>query len=130
MNSTSKHRAWQCLGVALALAALPAAAETARVYVTNAAGDSVHVIDPMTNKVVQVIKGIEAAHGINFSPDGSRVYISNESESTLDVFDRKSGKLIKKVALSEHPNNIAVARDGRIVVMHQANAGPSAARNA
>ncbi len=100
----------------MALGAWPAAAETVRIYVTNSAGDSIHVIDPATNKVVQVIKGIEAAHGIAFAPDGSRVYASNEADSTLDVFDRKSGKLIKKVPLSNHPNNIAVAKDGRIVV--------------
>jgi YVTN family beta-propeller protein len=60
-----------------------------------------------------VIKGIEAAHGINFAADGSKVYVSNESTSTLDVFDRASGKLIKKVALSDHPNNIAVSKDGK-----------------
>ena len=35
---------------------------------------------------------------------------------TLDAFDRKSGKLIKQVRLSNRPNNIAVAKDGRIVV--------------
>ena len=75
------------------------------------------MIDPATNKVVQVIKGIEAAHGVGFAPDGSRVYVSNEADSTLDVFDRKSGKLIKKVPLSNRPNNIAVTKDGsRIVV--------------
>jgi YVTN family beta-propeller protein len=102
--------------VLLVLAPLPALAGTTRVYITNSAGDSIHVIDPSTNKVVQQIKGIEGAHGIAFSPDGSRVYVSDEVDSTLDVFDRKSGKLLKKVALSAHPNNIAVARDGRIVV--------------
>src|SRR5262249_20094855 len=97
--------------------AAPAAADTVRIYVTNSAGDSIHVIDPATNKVVQVIKGIEAAHGIAFAPDGSRVYASNEADSTLDVFDRKSGKPLKKVPLSNHPNNIAVTHDGgRIVV--------------
>src|SRR5438876_3854577 len=104
----------------LALAALPVSAswaDTVRVYVTNSAGDSVHVIDPATNKVVQVIKGIEAAHGINFSPDGARVYISNEAENTLDVVDRKSGRIVKKVALSGHPNNIAVTKDGKRVVV-------------
>jgi YVTN family beta-propeller protein len=100
----------------LVLAPIPASAGTARVYVTNSAGDSIHVIDPSTNKVIQQIRGVEGAHGIAFSPDGSRVYVSDEVDSTLDVFDRKTGKLLKKVALSAHPNNIAVARDGRIVV--------------
>src|SRR5499425_1804174 len=101
----------------LVFGAFPASADLVRVYVTNSAGDSIHVIDPTTNKVVQVIKGIEAAHGIAFAPDGSKVYVSNEADSTLDVFDRKSGKLIKKVALSEHPNNIAVTKDGGRVVV-------------
>jgi YVTN family beta-propeller protein len=101
----------------LAFAAAPVAADTVRIYVTNAAGDSVHVVDPATNKVVQVIKGIEAAHGINFSPDGARVYVSNEADNTLDVVDRKSGKFIKKVPLSGHPNNIAVTKDGGRVVV-------------
>jgi YVTN family beta-propeller protein len=109
-------RAWRHLWLLLVLAPIPAWASMARIYITNSAGDSIHVIDPATNKVVQQIKGIEGAHGIAFSPDGSRVYVSDEVSSTLDVFDRKSGKLIKKVALSAHPNNIAVAKDGRIVV--------------
>ena len=108
------------LSLVLALAALPVSAgwaDSVRVYVTNSAGDSVHVIDPATNKVVQEIKGIEAAHGINFSPDGARVYISNEADSTLDVVERKGGKMIKKVPLSGHPNNIAVTKDGKRVVV-------------
>src|SRR5262249_7709614 len=65
----------------LVLGAWPAGADTVRVYVTNSAGDSIHVIDPATNKVVQVIKGIEAAHGIGFAPDGSKVYVSDEADS-------------------------------------------------
>ena len=97
--------------------ALPAAAEKSLIYVTNSAGDNIHVIDSATNKVVQVINGVEASHGVGFSPDGKRVYISNESEATLDVFDQKSAKLLKKIALSGRPNNIAVTHDGgRIVV--------------
>ncbi|TMA98642.1 MAG: hypothetical protein E6J74_00480 [Deltaproteobacteria bacterium] len=102
---------------ALLINTAPVSADMVRIYVTNAAGDAVHVIDPATNKVVQVIKGIESAHGINFAPDGSRVYISNEADNTLDVVDRKTGKFIKKVALSGHPNNIAVSKDGGRVVV-------------
>jgi YVTN family beta-propeller protein len=102
---------------ALAYLPLPASAGAVRVYVTNSAGDSIHVIDPVSNKVVQEIKDVVGAHGIAFSPDATRVYVSNEETSTLDVFDRKSGKLIKKVPLSDHPNNISVTKNGdRIVV--------------
>src|SRR3954454_18724574 len=86
----------------------PAHADLVRIYVTNSAGDSVHVVDPATNKVVQVFKGPEAMHGVAFAPDGARVYVSNEHDRTLDVFDRDGGKLIKQVKLSERPNNIAV----------------------
>jgi YVTN family beta-propeller protein len=100
----------------LPFVASPAQADLVRIYVTNSAGDSVHVIDPATNKVVQVFKTSEAAHGIGFAPDGSRAYVSNEAEGTLDVFDRRSGKRLKQVPLSNRPNNIAVAKDGRIVV--------------
>ena len=39
----------------LLINAVPAAADMVRIYVTNAAGDSVHVIDPATNKVVAEI---------------------------------------------------------------------------
>jgi YVTN family beta-propeller protein len=89
----------------------------ARIYITNSAGDTVDVIDPATNKVVQVIRGIELPHGVAFSPDGTRVYISNESESVLDVVDRKSGEILQKVSLSARPNNIAITKDGGRVVV-------------
>jgi YVTN family beta-propeller protein len=105
-------------GVSLFLAlALPASAGTVRIYVTNSAGDNIHVVDPATNKVVQVITGVEAPHGITFSPDGGRVYVSNEADSTLDVVHAKTGKIIKKIALSGHPNNIAITKDGDRVVV-------------
>src|SRR5207244_2147735 len=59
--------------------------------------------------------GIEAAHVITASPDGSRIYVSNESDDTLDVADAVTLKVIKKIPLSGHPNNIAIAPDGKRV---------------
>src|SRR5258707_13449957 len=88
-----------------------------RVYVTNSASDTIDVIDPATNKVVQVIRGIELPHGIAFSPDGTRIYVSNEAESVLDVLDRKSGEILKKIPLSDRPNNIAITKDGSQVLV-------------
>ena len=103
--------------VSLAIAVPSAFAVSSLIYVTNSAGDNVHVIDSATNKVVQVIKGIEASHGVAFSPDGKTVYISNEADATLDVVNQKTGKVTKKIPLSGRPNNIAVTPDGKRVVV-------------
>jgi YVTN family beta-propeller protein len=89
----------------------------ALIYATNSAGDTIDVIDPTANTVIQVIHGIELPHGITFSPDGARVYVSNESESILDVVDRKSGEILRKVPLSGRPNNIAITKDGRRILV-------------
>jgi YVTN family beta-propeller protein len=86
-----------------------------RIIQTNSAGDNVHVIDPVTNKVVGVINGIEVSHGAAVAPDGTRIYVSDEADSTLDFVDGKSLKVVKKVPLSGHPNNIAISKDGKHV---------------
>jgi len=95
----------------------PASSKSALIYVTNSAGDTVDVIDSATNKVVQVIHGIELPHGIGFSPDGSRVYISNESGNVLDVVDRVSGNILQTVPLSGRPNNLTITKNGRRVLV-------------
>jgi YVTN family beta-propeller protein len=87
------------------------------IYVTNSAGATVDVINSATNSVVQVIRGIELPHGINFSPDGSRVYVSDESESVLDVIDRQRGEIVRKIPLSGRPNNLTITKDGGLVLV-------------
>jgi YVTN family beta-propeller protein len=98
---------------AMMLIAMPLAATTARVYVTNHAGTTISVVDPVTNKVVQEIKDIEVPEAVQFSPDGSRVYITQAPEKFLIVLDRKTGKQIKKVAISGKPNDLAITDDGK-----------------
>ena len=117
---THTHASRWCLAVATgvlfcALPSMAADATKVRIIQTNSAGDSVHLIDPATNKVVGVINGIEVNHGAAVAPDGSRIYVSNEAESTLDVVDAKTLKVTTHIPLSGHPNNIAVGRDGRRV---------------
>lgn len=92
-------------------------ASSVQIYVTNSASDTIDVVDPATNKVVQVIHGIELPHGIVFSPGGTRIYLSNEAESVLDVVDRKSGDILQKVPLSGHPNNLTITKDGGRVLV-------------
>jgi len=101
--------------LAILLLALPLTAASVRIIQSNAAGDRIHVLDPVTNKVVGEIKGVEAVHGVTASPDGSRIYFSSEADETLDVADAKTLKVTKKIPLSGHPNNIAISPDGRRV---------------
>jgi YVTN family beta-propeller protein len=110
----------------LLAAALPLAAATARIYVANRGGTTIDVIDTATNKVVEVIKGIESPEVIRFSPDGSRLYITSRSEDVLDVRDRKSGKTIKKVPLSGWANDAGVTSDGKLIVICIRNTGTEA----
>ena len=90
-------------------------AATVRVYVTNAAGDRVHVIDASTNKVIEEIKGIEIPSGIDFSHDKKVVYVSCEGEKTLDFIDRASGNILGKAPLTGRPNSISTSPDGKFV---------------
>jgi len=106
------------------LTTLTLQSSTVRIVQTNSAGDSVMLIDPVTNKVVGEIKDIEVNHGATAAPDGSRLYITNEAESTLDVADLKTLKVTKHIPLTNHPNNVAVSKDGkRVYVAIVAGAG-------
>lgn len=94
----------------------PAAAATGatavRIIQTNAAGDDAHLIDPATNRVVGVIRGVEIPHGVTTAPDGSRIYLSNESLHTLDAVDAVTLTVVQRVPLSGRPNNVAISKDG------------------
>src|ERR1019366_2702777 len=96
-------------GIGLCLLSLKAAPKkVVRIIQSNSAGDNVELIDPVTNKVVVEIKGIEVNHGVAVARDGTRIYVSDEAASTLDVSDGKTLEVIKEIPLSGHPNNITV----------------------
>jgi YVTN family beta-propeller protein len=84
-----------------------------RIIQTNSAGDNIHIINPVTNKVVGEIKGIEAPHGVTVAPDGSRIYVSEQADKTLTVFDGKTLQLTKRIPLSGNPNLVDITPDGR-----------------
>jgi len=109
-------RAMLVAGVGTLLVAAPGAqSRVARIIQTNAAGDNAHVIDPVTNKVVGVIEGIEVPHGVSAAPDGRQLFITNESLSTVDAIDPKTWKVVKRIPLTGHPNNLMVSRDSKKV---------------
>jgi YVTN family beta-propeller protein len=102
-------------GIVLCTVSLSAMAAQLRIIQTNFAGDTIHIIDPATNKVVGKIEGMEATHGITVAPDGSRIYISEEADNTLTVIDGKTLKVTKKIPLSGNPNLIDITPDGKSI---------------
>jgi YVTN family beta-propeller protein len=107
-----------CAGIALGALALSAVAAPKlkpRIIQTNFAGDSVSIIDPVTNKVVGHIEGIELNHGVAVNPNGKFIYVSDETNKTLDVADGKTFQVVNRIVLSGHPNNITISHDGRRV---------------
>ena len=113
---TTIHLVRRCVTfVAILLLTLPLAAQAqdqVRIIQTNAAGDRIHIIDPVSNTVVGEIPGIEVAHGATTSPDGRWIYASNEADDTLDVADAQTLEVVKKIPLSGRPNNLSITPDG------------------
>jgi YVTN family beta-propeller protein len=95
----------------------PVAAQTGKAFIvqTNSAGDSVTLIDPVTDRIAAEIPDAEVIHGATSSPDGSRLYLSNESLQTVDVVDTRTLKIIKKIPLTGGPNNLSIRKDGKHV---------------
>ena len=76
--------------------------------------------NPMNTSLSNAV-GIEAAHGVAGSPDGTRLYVTNEAERSVDVVDMTTldganqAHVIERIQLSGGPHNIAISRDGRTV---------------
>src|SRR6266478_6869753 len=67
-HSGGRRQVWLLLG--LLSAAIPLAAATDLIYVTNRGGTTIDVIDARTNKVVRSIGNIESPEVVRFSRDG------------------------------------------------------------
>lgn len=102
------------LGALLALSQA-VQAQQLRIVQTNSRADTVHLIDPGTQAIVQEIGGIPVNHGAAVSPDGRFLYFSSEAKVTLDVVDTASFSIVQEIPLSARPNNISIGRDGRYV---------------
>src|SRR5256712_13099551 len=120
-----RRHVWLLLG--LLSAAIPLAAATNLIYVTNRGGTTFDVIDARTNKVVQSIGNIESPEVVRFSPDGRLLYIfSREEENALIVMDRKSGKTVQKVPGRGWANEAQTTKDGKLILVCIRNSGTKA----
>jgi len=101
-------------------------ASTSRIYVVNGAGDSVDVIDPRTDKVVQRIQNMEGAFSTAVSRDGTRIFISDEFKDLVYVVDSSTRKIIKAVSIKGHPAMMAISRNGEKLFVNLESDPPEA----
>src|SRR5262249_9180321 len=86
-----------------------------KLYVTNSAGDNIHIIDLGSFKVLGEIKTGEHPHGAAVSADSRRFFTTVEKDHTLHVIDTASDRIIQSINLSGPPNQCAVPPDGKFV---------------
>jgi YVTN family beta-propeller protein len=86
---------------------------TLKLYVTNSAGDNIHVIDLGALKVIGQIQTGDRPHGAAASADGRHLFTSVEGTKTLLVIDTATDKVVKSIPLTGLPNQCAVTPDGR-----------------
>jgi len=116
VRTTRKYLLLAGVGVAAAaMLSTPLTAQMGKAFIvqTNSAGDSVSLIDPVTDRIAAEIPDAEVVHGAAAAPDGSRLYLANESLQTMDIVDTKTLKIIKRIPLTGGPNNIAINKNGR-----------------
>ena len=82
---------------------------------TSSGGSDTHLIDPVSNRVIGIIRGLGLPHGITVNPEGTKYYVTNEHDISVDVVDSATLRVIKRIPLAARPNNIASSSPARKV---------------
>jgi YVTN family beta-propeller protein len=132
---------WCCL--ALALLALPAAAQAGRLYVSNEDDGTVTVLDADRNAAIATIAVGKRPRGLALSPDGARLYVpvSGLPKCPPPISDEECARLPRDPAADgvavidtrslartalftgvSDPERVAVSRDGRRLYVSEEDA--------
>lgn len=88
-----------------------------RLYVTNSAGNDLHIIDVATHQVVKRVEVGPQPHGIAASADGTKVFLTIEnmkaSQGELVWFDPITETVTQRMTVGPHPNQLACTPDGK-----------------
>jgi YVTN family beta-propeller protein len=87
-----------------------------KLYVTNSAGNDLHVVDVATNQVIKRIEVGPEPHGIAASADGTKIFLTIENakgkQGELVWFDPVTDTVTRRMTIGPHPNQLACTPDG------------------
>jgi YVTN family beta-propeller protein len=87
-----------------------------RLYVTAEVTNTVKVIDPRTNAVVDTLPtGQRESHMLVLSRDGRTAYTSNVGAGTVSVIDVATRRVTAVVTVAKRAQRIALSTDGRFL---------------
>jgi YVTN family beta-propeller protein len=85
-----------------------------KLYITNALGDDVTVVDVATNQIIHTITVGPHPHGIAVPASQKVIFITIETDpGQLVWLDPVSDKVIRRMELGPRPNQLAVTPDGK-----------------
>ena len=79
-----------------------------RVYVTNRGGNSISIIDPVTNGVERTVDVGFTPIGAALSPDGQALYVVAENDNTLRILDPSDLSPIAELPVGQAPFGIGL----------------------
>lgn len=85
------------------------------VYVTNLSGNTVFVLDTVTNAVVAAVSVGDHPYGVAVHPAGTFVYVANEVGNTVSVLDTALNGVVSTVPVGLDPEAVAVQPAGTFV---------------
>jgi len=87
-----------------------------RVYVPNAAADTLHLIDPRTFKITATLPVGKIPHHVTPSWDLTKLYVTNTKDDSLTVIDPMTGGIVGNIPV-EDPYNLYFTPDGKMAVV-------------
>ena len=89
-----------------------------KVYVANSSGNDIHVIDPVTNRVIKRVEVGPQPHGLASTAAGDRIFITIENtkgdHGELLWFDTRTDTVTRRMTIGPRPNELACTPDGAI----------------
>ena len=83
------------------------------VALDNEGGQSVTVIDVVTDEVINTIEVGVRPSGVALHPNGDRAFIANSSSDSFSVIDTLTGQVTHEIVTDRNPWAIGVTPDGR-----------------
>jgi YVTN family beta-propeller protein len=86
-----------------------------RLYVTTELSNSITVIDPRTNQIVDRLPtGQAESHMVALTRDGTRAYTSNAHSGTVSAIDVPARKVVSVIPVSAFAQRITLSVDDRL----------------